>query len=332
MMQVTPVLGPRTTQEPRTRMILGAASATFVVAGLLLMAALEGVAFGIAVTAIGTVALLIALTSRELRVALPWARWRVDRKDLLAIAVFYAIVVGLFSLAFRGFTTDNTLGMFLSFGGALLLGVAGPVIYTVWLRRRSLSSLGITLKGWRGVVAPALLFAGVQFAITLWGYDLPRPVDWVPLLAMSLTVGLFESIFFRGFVQGRLEASFGTAPAVAGAAILYALYHVGYGMGAEEMVFLFGLGIVYAVAFRVANNILVLWPLLTPLGSFFAQLESGDLTGELPWAAILGFADVLALMAAVIWLARRHQRKLDRPSDETPPAHWFEEQVAGLED
>ena len=46
-------------------MILGAASATFVVAGLLLMAALEGVAFGIAVAAIGTVALLIALTSRE---------------------------------------------------------------------------------------------------------------------------------------------------------------------------------------------------------------------------------------------------------------------------
>ena len=98
------------------------------------------------------------------------------------------------------------------------------------------------------------------------------------------------------------------------------------------MVFLFGLGIVYAVAFRLANNILVLWPLLTPLGSFFAQLESGDSTGDLPWAAILGFADVLALMAAVIWLARRHQRKLDRPSDETPPAHWFEEQVAGLED
>jgi membrane protease YdiL (CAAX protease family) len=305
------------------------AAAAFVVAGLLLMAFLDDVAYGIAVAAIGAVALLLALTSREVRAALPWARWRVDPKDLLAEAAFYAIVVGLFSLAFRGFTTDNTLGMFLSFGGGLVLGVAGPVIYTVWVRRRPLASLGITLKGWRGVVAPALLFAGVQFAITLWGYDLPRPVDWVPLLSMALTVGVFESIFFRGFIQGRLEAAFGTAPAVAGAAILYSLYHVGYGMGAEEMVFLLGLGIVYAVAFRLVNNVLVLWPLLTPLGSFFAQLESGELSGELPWAAIMGFADVIGLMAAVIWLARRHERKLDRPSDEKPPAHWFEVRVVG---
>lgn len=326
MMRVTPVLGPPV-QTSRARMIVGVAAAAFVVAGLLLMAATDDVAYGIAVAAIGTVALLLALTSRDVRAALPWARWKVDPRDLLAVVVLYAIVVGLFSLAFRGFTTNNTLGMFLSFGGGLLIGVAGPVIYTAWLRRRPLASLGITLRGWRGVVAPALLFAGVQFAITLWGYDLPRPVDWVPLLSMALTVGVFESIFFRGFIQGRLEAAFGTAPAVAGAAILYSLYHVGYGMGAEEMVFLLGLGIVYAVAFRLANNVLVLWPLLTPLGSFFAQLESGDLAGELPWAAIMGFADVIGLMAAVIWLAHRHERKLDLPSEEVLPAHLFEERT-----
>ena len=28
--------------------------------------------------------------------------------------------------------------------------------------------------------------------------DLPAPVNWIPLLAMSLTVGVFESVFFRG--------------------------------------------------------------------------------------------------------------------------------------
>jgi CAAX protease family protein len=328
-MRETPSTDPSPAAESRIRILLVVSASAFVVGGLLLMEVLGDVAYGVAVAAIGAAAGLLTITSRRVRTALPWLRWRIDATDLFAVAGFYVVVVGLFALAFQGFTTDNTLGMFLSFGGALLLGVAGPVIYTVWLRRRQLASLGITLRGWRGVVAPALLFAGVQFAITLWGYDLPRPVDWVPLLTMALTVGLFESIFFRGFVQGRLEASFGAAPAVAGAAILYALYHVGYGMGAEEIVFLFGLGIVYAVAFRVANNILVLWPLLTPLGSFFAQLESGDLAGELPWAAILGFVDVLALMAAAIWLAKRHEPKLDGPSDEKPPAHWFEVRMVG---
>lgn len=73
--------------------------------------------------------------------------------------------------------------------------------------------------------------------------------------------------------------------------------------------FLFGLGIVYAIAYQLTGNTLVLWPLLTPLGSFFAQLSAGDLTGELPWASILGFADVLGLMALVIWLARRRERR-----------------------
>jgi hypothetical protein len=57
----------------------------------------------------------------------------------------------------------------------------------------------------------------------------------------------------------------------------------------------------------------VLWPLLTPLGSFFNNLNSGDI--DLPWEAILGFADVLGLMVASIWLGhRRLQRKRERGS------------------
>jgi hypothetical protein len=292
--------------------VLAVAWASFVVGGLLLMEVFGDVSYGIAIAAIAASLVLLGLSSGPVRAALPWVRVRMDARDLFAVAACYAGVVALFALAFQGFTTDNILGMFLSFGGGMVLGVSGPVIYTVWFRRRPLSSLGFTLREWRALVAPALVFAGVQFAITLRGYDLPRPVDWVPLLSMSLTVGLFESVFFRGFVQGRLEASFGTAPAVAGAAVLYALYHVGFGMGAEEMAFLFGLGLVYAVAYRIGNNVLMLWPLLTPMGSFFAQLESGDLTGELPWASIAGFADVIGLMAVVIWLAHRRERRLAR--------------------
>jgi uncharacterized protein len=147
----------------------------------------------------------------------------------------------------------------------------------------------------------------VQFTIMFWGYTMPAPVDWVPLLVMSLTVGAFEAIFFRGFVQGRLEHSFGTVPGVVGAAALYALYHVGYGMGGGELGFLFGLGVVYAIAYRLVENVLVLWPLLTPIGAFFNNLEAGDIA--LPWASIAGFANILALMSVVLWLAFRHQRR-----------------------
>jgi len=139
---------------------------------------------------------------------------------------------------------------------------------------------------------------------------------------MSLTVGVFESVFFRGYLQGRLEASFGRASAVVLASLPYGAYHIGYGMGISEVAFLFGLGLIYAVAYGLCGNLIVLWPLMTPMESFFAQLDSGELVGQLPWAAILGFGDVLALMVAALVLARRRLRH--RPSYQrrrnTPPA------------
>ena len=234
-----------------------------------------------------------------------------DRSVLGVIGVLYLAVVRLMRLAFVGFGVDQTLGLFLSFGAALLLGTVGPVVHAVRQQRRSLRSLGLRTDNLRVTVMAGLLFAAVQFALTLWGYDLPEPVDWVPLLVMALVVGMFESVFFRGFIQNRLTEQFGPVIGVAGAAIAYGLYHVGYGMGLTEIGFLTGLGVVYSVAFSITRNVLVLWPLLTPLGSFYANVTAGDI--DLPWASILGFVDVAALMLASFWFAERvHRHQLAR--------------------
>jgi uncharacterized protein len=278
--------------------------AAFVFAALLGLDFLPLTAWAMA-TPIAAAALLAATAHRAPTPS--WLHQRADRRDLVVVTGLYLAVVGLFRLAFTGFTTDRVAGLFLAFAGGLILGVAGPVVYTTWIRRRPLRTLGLGRHQMRPTLMLAATFGGVQFVIMFWGYTLPAPVDWVPLLVMSLTVGLFEAIFFRGFIQGRLEASFGTVPSVVGAAALYALYHVGYGMPVGEMTFLFGLGVVYAIAYRLVGNVLVLWPLLTPIGAFFNNLEGGDIA--LPWASIAGFADVLAVMAAVIWFAFRHQRR-----------------------
>lgn len=249
------------------------------------------------------VALLLALIP-QLR---PAFERTFDRRDLIAIGVLYLGVVAAFRVAFTVFSTDNVLGLFLAFAFGLLLGVVGPVVYQVWIRDRDLRSLGIGLHRLPETIGIGLSLAAVQFLMTLWGYQLPEAVAWAPLLVMSVVVGFFEAVFFRGFIQGRLEASFGVVPAVAGAALLYSLYHVGYGMGAEEMWFLFGLGVVYAVAYRLTTNVMVLWPLLTPLGAFFNNLQAGDI--PLPWESILGFVDVAIVMGVAIWLAYRRIRK-----------------------
>ena len=291
-----------------TRFLLPTLGAAFVVGGLLLLDVLPATGYVVAIAGIGLVlALAGALLTRTRKVELAWLRSRADRKDLAAmIGLYVAVVAGLW-LAFVVFTTDNVLGLFLSYGSALVLGVAGPIFYMVWVRHRPLASLGLTLGDWRATAALAVVFAGVQFALTLARAEYPAPEVWLPLLAMALPVGLFEAVFFRGFIQNRLEASLGLVPAIAVAAGLYGLYHVGYGMGLNEITFLAGLGIVYAVAFRVAGSILVLWPLLTPLGSLFSQIQAADIV--MPMESILGFADVLALMVAAIWFARRHERR-----------------------
>ena len=301
----------------RAQIVLAVLWTAFVVAALLLMDVLQDARFGVVVLASGGALAVASAMIPRFRGSVAWLRRCADARDLLAVAFLYVAVVGLLRLAFSGFTTDNMLWFFLTFAAALLLGVGGPVLYQVGIRGGLLEDLGIGARRWRSTVVLGLLFAGVQFSITLLGYDLPRPVDWIPVVVLALAVGLFEAVFFRGFIQGRLEASFGAVPAVVGAAALYGLYHVGYGMDANEMFFLFSLGVVYAVAYRLTENVLVLWPLLTPLGYLFAELEAGDMRGELPWASMAGFGDVLGLVVLILWLAHRRERKRRGHSETT---------------
>jgi membrane protease YdiL (CAAX protease family) len=291
----------------RTRALLWS---SWVVLGLLLLPIGNGPLYFAAVA--GSALVVAMIPGAVPHIARPSGEGA-DISDLTVIGALYVVVVALNSAAFLGFTVDHVAGLFLCFAAALLLGVAGPLIYTARVRHRPLSDLGLRRDNLRAAAAFALVFAAIQFGLTLWGYDLPAPVDWVPLLVMALVVGVFESVFFRGFIQTRLEAQFGTVAGVGGAALLYGAYHVGFGMAGTEILFLTGLGIVYAVAFAIARNLIVLWPLLTPLGSFYATVEAGDI--ELPWASIAGFADVLGLMLVSWWLVQRYQRKHQRAGD-----------------
>jgi len=294
--------------SPSARVAMPTLATLFVIIGLLLLDVVPADGYWLAIMGLGLVVALIgAVITRGGGPDLAWLRRRADLRDLAVIIGLYAVVVFGLWLAFAVFTTDIVLGLFLSYGTALVLGVAGPVYYTVWMRRRPLASLGLSLGDWRATAALAIVFAGIQFGITLARVDYPALDVWLPLLAMALPVGLFEAIFFRGFIQNRLEASFGLVPGIAGAAGLYGLYHVGYGMGVNEIVFLGGLGVVYAVAFRLAGSILVLWPLLTPMGSLFNEIQRGDIV--MPLESMLGFADLLILMVAALWFARRHERR-----------------------
>jgi membrane protease YdiL (CAAX protease family) len=114
---------------------------------------------------------------------------------------------------------------------------------------------------------------------------------------MSLTVGLFEAIFFRGWIQLRLENAFGAIPAIFLGAAFYAFYHIGYGMTMSEVWFFFTIGLQFAFAFRITKNVLVLWPFYTWVGGLYTNLEEGLV---LPLEATYGFVIVMALMLLLI--------------------------------
>jgi len=239
-------------------------------------------------------------------------RWRPNRHTLVALGSYVLVVTGLY-VAFQVFTTERVAANFITFGPITLagLGVAVPTLYTALGQGRPLSDLGLTLRGLLPSLVLSLLLGWDTYSNTLATLDVGWSRAQVPLIVMSLVVGLFEAVFFRGWLQLRFEEAFGLVPGLILGAVCYSLYHVGYGMTGGEMVFLFGLGLVFGAVFRLTRSVFVLWPFYTPIGGLYTNLREG-LT--MPFEATYGFVLTLGLMVGVAILASRLQNQASRPS------------------
>jgi len=230
--------------------------------------------------------------------------------DLAAVGVSWLLVVGALSVATFIVTPERGVGYFLVYAlvGATLFGIALPVWWMVWRRGRSIDDLGVTARRLGLSLVLQAVFAGVLFYLTLARVTLPEPASLLPLVALSLCIGLFEAIFWRGWVQSRLEESFGFIPALLLGSALYAVYHVGYGMGWDEIGFLFFIGVLYGATFRITGSIFILWPAFQPIGQLTTLIRDG-LT--LPPLAALGFAEALIAMAVILFVAHKYAAKRD---------------------
>ena len=245
--------------------------------------------------------------------------WQPNRDTLVALVSYGLVVAGLYT-AFQVFTTDRVAANFITFGPVTLagLGIALPVLYTVLVRRRPPADLGLTKRHLLPSLILGLLLGWDTYRNTLATLDLAWSKEVLPLIVMALAVGLFEAIFFRGWLQLRFEEAFGVVPGVVLGALCYSLYHVGYGMDWNEMIFLFGLGLVFAAVFRLTRNVVVLWPFYTPIGGLYTNLTEG-LT--MPFEATYGFLLTLGLMLAAMVtgiLVRRKRMRIARSLAEAP--------------
>ncbi len=184
--------------------------------------------------------------------------------------------------------------------------LASLLYWMVVVRNRPLADLGITSRLLGISLIVQVLLTGLLYFTGLNEATFPSLSELLPLIALTLTIGFFEALFWRGWVQLRLEEAFGLVPAILLGSALYALYHIGYGMTASEIVFLFFIGLMFAVVFRLTKNIFILWPLFQPMGQLITLLEENL---PLPPIAALGFFEVLLLMLAMVWFASRYHKK-----------------------
>jgi membrane protease YdiL (CAAX protease family) len=194
----------------------------------------------------------------------------------------------------------------LTFLTATLFGVGLPIYWVVIGRRRPLADLGLHTR-WLGLsLVLQLVLATGLFRFAFGTIDLPDLARLLPLVVLSLALGFFEAIFWRGWVLLRLEESFGLIPALFLSALMYTSYQIGYGFSPMDIVLMFFLGLIYATAFRLTKSIFVLWPAFQPIGQLAILLRSGM---QLPLISTLGFLEVLVVMFLLVWLASRFARK-----------------------
>jgi uncharacterized protein len=231
-------------------------------------------------------------------------QWHPRWRELGVVILSWLLVVAALRVATSIVTPDREIFYFLVYGilGATVIGIGIPLYWMVVVQRRPIADLGLTFNRWKLSLTLQAILAVALYFLVFRGVTVPPTREFVPLLALVLAIGFFEAVFWRGWVMLRLEESFGLLPAILVGSLLYAAYHVCYAMSVDEMIFLFFIGIMFAVVFLITKSVLVLWPAFQPLGQLVTLIED-ELT--LPFIATLGFLEVLFVMLVLVVLAHR---------------------------
>lgn len=176
------------------------------------------------------------------------------------------------------------------------------VLYLLRNEKASLASLGIKKPGVRQfVVLGAYIFfsVGGQLIPKLFaGEQIPwqlLPIGIVPLIMTTF----FEEFVFRGFVQGRVERTFGLIPAIIISGLMFSLYHLGYPgfRKLEDILLLFAVGLGFAIVYKLADNNLFV--------SYFANLPNAFVTYMLKnkQFPVMNEASTIAAIITILLLA-----------------------------
>ncbi|MDH7479398.1 MAG: CPBP family intramembrane metalloprotease [Syntrophomonadaceae bacterium] len=243
-------------------------------------------------------------------------RFKPNRDTAAAFILGLAVIFTSFGLlALPGDAGASRLGYFflrdlvMMFG----LGFAAPVYYVLFVKKRGFGELLLTRERWLASLAVNLALAVfLVFVFSGWS----GPAALIALLsrpaagpvAYIMTAGIFELVFFYGFMRQQFEEAFGLGPAIVLTALFYSLHHAGF---EPRFVELFFVGIMYASVYRTTRNALVGYPFFWGVGACWDVLVDYGALERLQEPGIwLRTAVLLVMMASFLFWAGRRREKI----------------------
>lgn len=146
------------------------------------------------------------------------------------------------------------------------LGFILPLWFVIFYKHQSVNAIGLTLSHWPYAILANIVLAVSLALIFLKEHRGKKLHFHTGDITYLLVTGIFEVIFFYGFLRYYFEQAFGIVPAIILACISYSFHHIGFEVQmrgntlTKEFSKLFFVGIMYATIFRVFNSVLAIYP------------------------------------------------------------------------
>lgn len=233
-------------------------------------------------------------------------RWSPSRSSALALLTEVGMVLAYAAL---GRASNSPLVQFLV--GLIVLpalSVGVPVYWTTVVNRQPLSALALTLRRWPLAVGLGLALTALEVIHICAGSPLSRqPDEWLPQ-AVTGMAALWEPLFVFGWLQLRFENDFGVLAGIVLAPACFVLYHIGFGFSLASLLGQFTGVLIYAVVFRMATNLIVVWPLLWGASSARVCIERG--VCAFSWTSVIFTLILLVVEVIYMALMARRQRRV----------------------
>lgn len=227
-------------------------------------------------------------------------KWQPSRDTAVAfVSGLIVIALSVALLPFEGtagervaFLVLRDLVMIFGFGFAI------PIYYTLFVERNPLSEQGITRRRWVvslmvNIVLAALFALIFASEMAETGQTIVLSPATLGAIFYIMVAGIFEILFFYGFLQLRFERAFGVIPGIILAAAFYSLHHAGF---QPEFADLFLVGVTYMTVFHYTRSLLIIYPFFWGVGACWDVLvQFGAAPERLRWSNALVVLGLMAL-------------------------------------